>query len=959
MKKVEDEMNQYKTVLEELKFGKYTYNYIYEKKNKNETYLDEETRILLEKNLFIIDKFNCYEFHLFFYKPKKVIYSNIGKTQDLIFSTLQIDEFMKNNFIHELEFQIDNSKGTFYYTKNKVYLKYIDGDELKFQAITFIEKKMGLNNNVFLESNKFSPFDLSEYFYEYFEYNNPKDEKEFTYYDTPKRKELMEMLRNFYFGCINFFKFCGPISGGKSTTLLKFKNQFKGVIYFNLKTIKKYYLKGNSRYKSIMSYELKRIKIEEKKEDIVEKLNDIINNNQVLETIFIKIIEILVSLNIRNILVIDQFKNAHFENTTFKEIKEKIINTPVGLILSSSIDEKEIKIELEATLRKYNTMPKLISPENQHNYFYISDLLRNEEIKEIYSSKKEINKNFLDLYEQFSFKRKYISIFEKHKNPDDGIKEINEIITNKMKSQSFFPDSIALEFILLSINNCVEQKFEYKEENFNTLKKVPLKFIDVNFENNNFSLSYGFPFIKTLVKNMKIKLDTNSYFEKKIYLDNFYSNFKGDYFENAVNNAIIEKKIFFKENSKDEEIHELTVHNVLDLKENDDEENAYTIINRIRNNNENDSYIEIEYKDYINEKIEKINEELNFIKDSKIIIFDYLRNVLNEELNNLKKEKENLEEKIKSKKKIPKKYRKNTNVQLYNDKFKDGNILIKQTQKNGRCLDSAFLYGDKDNKTLICLQMKFYDKATSVSSSVKNKLNKPYIKSVCQKVLSNIYLNLGITVASWHYILILHFEEEAKIFNTNFVKICNDNDLEYIFYDPIKKKFYNRETEEIQNIYLNYLTNLDNDEIESNPLNCFQESPLANSHLKKRNRDLKDKKSPEALAQNMAKEFESKYKISFKDFFGKIKKKYQNIKNIKIVLSLTMDMNKYFPSLNDGYGFIFLNDTKDGLIFEGKTKDNENYITLNSKNDDNIVPLKIYSSINLEEEFLYFIVKLD
>ena len=255
--------------------------------------------------------------------------------------------------------------------------------------------------------------------------------------------------------------------------------------------------------------------------------------------------------------------------------------------------------------------------------------------------------------------------------------------------------------------------------------------------------------------------------------------------------------------------------------------------------------------------------------------------------------------------------------------------------------------------------MKFYDNATSVSSSVKNKLNKPYIKSVCQKVLSNIYLNLGITVASWHYILILHFEEETKIFNTNFVKIYNDNDLEYIFYDPIKKKFYNRETEEIQNIYLNYLTNLDNDEIESNPLNCFQESPLANSHLKKRNRDLKDKKSPEALAQNMAKEFESKYKISFKDFFSKIKNKYKNIKNIKIVLSLTMDMNKYFPSLNDGYGFIFLNDTKDGLIFEGKTKDNENYITLNSKNDDNIVPLKIYSSINLEEEFLYFIVKLD
>ena len=108
MKEIRDEMNKYKTILEDLKFDKHTYNYIYEKKNKNETYLDEETRFILEKNLFIIEKFNGYEFHLFFNKPKMVIYSNIGKTQSLIFSTLQIDEFMKKNFIQELEFQIDN-----------------------------------------------------------------------------------------------------------------------------------------------------------------------------------------------------------------------------------------------------------------------------------------------------------------------------------------------------------------------------------------------------------------------------------------------------------------------------------------------------------------------------------------------------------------------------------------------------------------------------------------------------------------------------------------------------------------------------------------------------------------------------------------------------------------------------------------------------------------------------------
>jgi len=158
---------------------------------------------------------------------------------------------------------------------------------------------------------------------------------------------------------------------------------------------------------------------------------------------------------------------------------------------------------------------------------------------------------------------------------------------------------------------------------------------------------------------------------------------------------------------------------------------------------------------------------------------------------------------------------------------------------------------------------------------------------------------------------------------------------------------------------LNFLTNLDNEETESNPINCFQDCYITNSYLKKRNRDLEDNNSPKTLAKKSAKEFEGKYNISFNNFFSKIKSIYKNIKKIEIILTLTMDMNKYFPVLKDGYGYVFLNDTKDGLIFEGKTKDDDNYITLNTKNNDNIAPLQIYSSINLEEEFSFFIVKIN
>ena len=144
----------------------------------------------------------------------------------------------------------------------------------------------------------------------------------------------------------------------------------------------------------------------------------------------------------------------------------------------------------------------------------------------------------------------------------------------------------------------------------------------------------------------------------------------------------------------------------------------------------------------------------------------------------------------------------------------------------------------------------------------------------------------------------------------NLVKICVDNDLEYIFYDPIHKKFYNKEQKEIIYINLNFLTNLNNDENESNLINCFQGRKIANSYLRKRKRDLESNKSPKDIAQINAKEFENKYKLSFNDFFSEIKNKYKYIKNIDIILSLNINMDQNLPVLNNGYGYIFLNNSR-------------------------------------------------
>ena len=929
MENFEIDLNKYKETLEKIKFCDYTYKYIYENKNNIENIFNKEFRIIEEDNNFILFNPKNNEYSLFFYKPKVVKYLNIEKSQSLVFSTLQIDEFMKENLIKDLEFYLkDYNTDIYYYSEQKNFIKYIKGDELNFKAIFFTNQNFELNNDILIK-DKFSPLELSKYFYEYFEYNKIFHEKDFIYYNTPERSQLMRKLKDFYFSRINFFKFCGPISGGKSLTLLKFTNEYDGVIYFNLK--------------------------DKKLEEIQKKLNEIMEEN-IIEIIFIKIIELLLWINTRNILVFDQFKNIHFDNTTFEEIQKKILNTKIGIIISSSIDEKEIKGELELTLYKFNKIPKIITLQNQYYYFYVPNFLKNKIVKEEITSRNEINKELIDLYEQFSFKTKYISLLER-KNLDEGIEEINKQIINKIGKHLFLPASVSIEFILLLINDNIEKSMEYKEENFNILRKIPLKFIDIHFDDEYFYFQYGFPYIKTFVEKTIINLEINKYFNQKLYEYNFYSKFKEIYFEKAVNSSIIERKIYFNEINNDEKIYKIIVNNILEMKEYDKENDAFSIINRIKNNDEkisNDD--EKDYEDYYNDIILKIENKLNGINKGKKDTDIYLIKALEEELNTLKKEKENYS-KIKNTKEKQDNYGKKL-VKNYNEEFKIGNILIEQTETFGRCLDSAFLFGDKNNKTLICLQMKFYEKNDEVSSQDQDKLNKSYIKSVCQKILSNIYLNFGIKIACWHYILVLYLDNETKSYNTNLVKICVDNDLEYIFYDPIHKKFYNKEQKEIIYLNLNFLTNLNKDENDSNLINCFQGRKIANSYLRKRRRDLESKNSPKTIAQINAKEFENKYKLSFNDFFLKIKNKFKYIKNIDIILSLNINMDQNLPVLNNGYGYIFLNDSRDGLIFEGKTKNDENYITLNSKNDDDIIPLKINSYINIEEDFIFFIVKL-
>ena len=77
-------------------FG-YQYKLIYEKASTKTDNLDQNYRFIYYKESFLVKDIKSGEFVLFFHKPKRALYLNLNKEQKPIFSTLQIDDYMKSN----------------------------------------------------------------------------------------------------------------------------------------------------------------------------------------------------------------------------------------------------------------------------------------------------------------------------------------------------------------------------------------------------------------------------------------------------------------------------------------------------------------------------------------------------------------------------------------------------------------------------------------------------------------------------------------------------------------------------------------------------------------------------------------------------------------------------------------------------------------------------------------------
>ena len=640
----------------------------------------DDCKIFNGEKYFLI--FNNDNKFLIFKNSIEIILVNDDKKENgkiyKIESQLQLFNLLKQkNFI--LPYIKTNENKRIYLNRHNIIdeftnLKYtIYNDNSKIKEL--------INNEPKSLSIKFKPIELSENFYEYFKYSNIEEKNEFfEYYNDNNdtgRKKLERLLCKLAISTkLSLLKITGTTCIGKSTTLLKFSRNNMNILYFNLKYFREQEKKNN--YVNIINTfieECKRLYL--KKDNLIEQLNYFFVNS--LGNNYIKILIGFINIikNDEVIIILDQFKNKdesyHLILCELEKIKRENLKTK--FIICSSINEYEIKDEIIKVLNKFNGVPSVLNTDSQNYYFYFDNLF--------YPRKNDKNK-FNSVLQLFNFIPKYVYMFKKleFNNISNSINNIkNHIIQKILQTKiSIKEEDIGMYFLL--IKNNIKINLEYTPENIKLLEYVPLKYFQINFQNNYFHIDYLFPFISEILDS-KISIDeVDNFFKQKKENNISYLNsyIKSYYFEFAakfrISNLIKNEKF---EIIKVNEIVHMTkvISNILFPTKSI----IFEALNLQSQTKDNTNYNMYNFKTQNKDLFEILDETF---KNQYIYNIDYYKNKV-----------KNINNKIKNKYDL--------------SKF---NLLIDQEFISGKPLDQAYIFGDNTNKTLVGFQIKCYSNKT-------------------------------------------------------------------------------------------------------------------------------------------------------------------------------------------------------------------------------------------------------
>ena len=560
---------------------------------------------------------------------------------------------------------------------------------------------------------------------------------------------------------------------------------------------------------------------------------------------------------------------------------------------------------------------------------------------------------------------------------------------------------------MLNIKNKINLKFDYSQFS-DIIQKVPLKYYILKLEEEYFEIHYVFKFMKVIEKENITQKECMEYFKKRKYLldKSFDGKVKGEYFEmsarffiefqnalpakigykmsvkSIVGMEIIENEdnrllnIIYnskneileivqnspKKEKKDlETIKEFLNKNQIDTKQKLNEKYAnkkninYYFMNQALNykdEKEMQNKIKLEEKKGENvegeEKQEDKNEGINKMKngnEKKVINEALEKSDINTNIN--KKDIKMLKHKRKRGKKSKEKY--------YIKDISKKSILLNQEDVNYKTLDQAFIFGEKDNKKFLGLQMKCLSNKVNHSTLLKS-INKENIKQNCQNILLRCKLDFNFQIQEWHYILVAYYnkKEVDNIYCKQLAHHCKVNDIEIVYFDPEEQKLYNKEFKAIDKIKISKESNLDYDSPKSNPYNIFfcdeGNIKLINSYYQER------------IEKSYMVNFNEQETIhnSFISWISEVNKNQNEVEkslksiygtNLKLLGNYKIDYNYIIPSPKRGYMILFKNKQKTNFISFHNKEGDLKAIDLEKNEDIQIFKLLFY--INVEEKVFH------
>ena len=217
-----------------------------------------------------------------------------------------------------------------------------------------------------------------------------------------------------------------------------------------------------------------------------------------------------------------------------------------------------------------------------------------------------------------------------------------------------------------------------------------------------------------------------------------------------------------------------------------------------------------------------------------------------------------------------------------NEDIKNDGILIVQKNTNSPILDLGFLYGNGNQKIFIGFQMKNYGTNTDLKEEDKSKVNKNYVLNSLNEMKDIVKNKYNIIIKEFHFVFVIYNKSTKYKYNKKISDLCNDNDIEYILYDPVEKEFYDRHEKIIKSLELNSKTNLC--EISKlNPYEIFENMPFIEFQGNDIVKCIKEITEPELYLKNMLNKSENKKDLIYKNFINNLMNLKKNIKDIKIL----------------------------------------------------------------------------